>query len=192
MLKCPLQENKVLKKKPRGSFHFRSDGNVEAVKWNDNSVVTLLSNVDSVDPLGKTSRRVKGKGEAKVDYPYIVKSYNVGMGGVDLLDRALSDLRPSVHGRKWYWPLLVNALNIGLVYCWKLRNFLNEKQVTQKEFRRTIAFILVNGGKSVERQSIQDLAPAILFLWKLEYLVQDILGLVIRDEDVLYVLSSAE
>ena len=32
--------------------------------------------------------------------PFIVKAYNNPMGGVDLLDRALSDFRPRIMGKK--------------------------------------------------------------------------------------------
>ena len=38
------------------------------------------------------------------------------MGGVDLCDRALFYLRPVIHGEKWYWPLVINAINIAFVY----------------------------------------------------------------------------
>jgi len=43
-------------------------------------------------------------------------SIKSGMGGVDLMDKALSDFRPVIHGKKLYWPLVKNTLNIGFVY----------------------------------------------------------------------------
>ena len=27
-------------------------------------------------------------------------------------------IRPVIRGKKWYWPLVINALNIGFVYSW--------------------------------------------------------------------------
>ena len=40
IMKCPLVDVKKMNKNERGSFDFRSDGNIEIVRWNDNSVVT--------------------------------------------------------------------------------------------------------------------------------------------------------
>ena len=39
--KCTITSITEVKKKPRGSFDFRSHVNIEVVRWNDNSVVTL-------------------------------------------------------------------------------------------------------------------------------------------------------
>ena len=108
----------IMKKTPRGTYDFCSDKVIEAVRWNDNSVVTIASNVLGTEPVGRTLRRVKSKGQTWVQLPNIVKRYNEGMGGVDLMDRALSEFRPCIHSKKWYWPLVVNALNISVVYTW--------------------------------------------------------------------------
>jgi len=48
-----------MKKKERGSYDYRSDGQVACVRWNDNSVVTLASNHVVVKPLRTARRRVK-------------------------------------------------------------------------------------------------------------------------------------
>ena len=40
IMKCPLIDVKKMNKNERGSFDFRSDGNIEIVRWNDNSAVT--------------------------------------------------------------------------------------------------------------------------------------------------------
>ena len=48
----------------------------------------------------------------------MVSIYNSGIGGVDLNDRVLSQHQPKIRGKKWYWPLLVNAINLGMVFCW--------------------------------------------------------------------------
>ena len=42
--KCPLAEVSDMKKRERGSYDFRSTSNLEIVRWNDNSVVTIGSN----------------------------------------------------------------------------------------------------------------------------------------------------
>ena len=38
------------------------------------------------------------------------------MGGVDLLDCTLSELIPVIRGKKWYWPLIINTLDIASAY----------------------------------------------------------------------------
>ena len=57
IMKYPLVDVKKIKKKKRGeSFNFRSDGNMEIVKWNGNSVVTIGSNAYGVQPVGSARR----------------------------------------------------------------------------------------------------------------------------------------
>ena len=51
---------------------------------------------------------------------FIIAAYNRVMGGVALLDRAWSNLRPVICGKDWYWPLLINAINIAFLYSWRL------------------------------------------------------------------------
>ena len=116
IMKCPLVDVKKMKKNKRGSFDFRSDGNIEIVRWNDNSVVTIGSNAYGVQPIGSAKRWIKGKGKQNIQQPAVIAVYNREMGGVDLLDRTLSDLRPVIRGKKWYGPLVINAINIAFVY----------------------------------------------------------------------------
>lgn len=41
---CPLKTEKDMKKTERSSFDYKSRGDVEMVRWNDNSIVTVCSN----------------------------------------------------------------------------------------------------------------------------------------------------
>ena len=43
--------------------------------------------------------------------------------------------------KKWYWLLLVNATNLGMVFCWRVYQ-LSNKNITQKDYIRTIVHIL--------------------------------------------------
>ena len=79
-----------------------------------------------------------------LDQPAIIKGYNESMGGVDLVDRALSDLRPQIQGKKWYWALLINAINLLFVFSWRLYEIANNEKMEQREFRREIVNILLN------------------------------------------------
>ena len=56
IMKCPLFDVKKMKKNERKSVSFRSDGNIEIVRWNDNSVVTIGSNAYGVQPIGSAKR----------------------------------------------------------------------------------------------------------------------------------------
>ena len=40
------------------------------------------------------------------------------MGEVDVMDRLLGSWRPIIRGKKWYWLLIINAINVSLhVHC---------------------------------------------------------------------------
>ena len=88
--------------KKRESYNFRSTSNLEIVQWNNNSVFTIGSNAYGVELVRNAKRWIRGKGRGNITQPAVVAAYNCAMGGVDLLDRTLSDLRPVIRGKKWY------------------------------------------------------------------------------------------
>ena len=49
-----------------------------------------------------------------------MESYNKYMGGVDLLDRFLSEYRPRLRNKKWWWCIFANFLNMSVVTAWRL------------------------------------------------------------------------
>ena len=53
---CPIKDIKVIGKEDRGSYDYRYDlaNKLIVVRWNDNSVVTLASNCQPVNPVGTT------------------------------------------------------------------------------------------------------------------------------------------
>lgn len=105
-------DNKALEKQGRGAFDYRSDGKIFIVKWNNNAIVHVASNHQTHEAVLSTKRRVK-KNALNVPQPFLVKKYNQGMGGVDLFDRLLGAYRPTILGKKWWWPLFLNALNMS-------------------------------------------------------------------------------
>ena len=48
IMNCLLVDVKKMRQNERGSLDFRSDGNIEIVRWNDNPVVTIGSNAYDV------------------------------------------------------------------------------------------------------------------------------------------------
>ena len=105
--------------------------------------MTIGSNAVSVEPVKLVKRWKRGKGSVNMEQPHAIKAYNQGMGGVDLVDRALSDLRPNFNGKKWYWSLVINALNLGFVHCWRLHQLCTNSRGDQKSFRRAILNVLL-------------------------------------------------
>ena len=69
------------------------------------------------------------------------------MVGVDLLDRALSDLRPMICGKKRYWPLVINAINIAFAYSWRLYCIVSGETIPQKDFGRHIVEVMIKQSK---------------------------------------------
>jgi DNA excision repair protein ERCC-6 len=141
-----LLADKALTAKGRGEYDFRCDGKVFIVKWNDSAVVHVASNHLTHEPLGSAKRRVKLK-TVNVPQPFLVKRYNEGMGGVDLMDRLLGAYRPSIRGKKWWWPLFLHAVNMSVVAAWRLYCNLHpdNKGPSHLDFRRTITLCLLKG-----------------------------------------------
>ena len=152
-----MSSNAELKKKGRGSFEYRSDGTVYICKWNDNAIVGSASNYETHEPLHKCKRRVKSV-RLKINQLHLISSYNKGMGGVDLMDRLLAAYRPSIRGKKWYWPLFTNLINITVVASWRAYNAVADKKKDHLEYRREIALSLMMS-ETVDKQSVTR-APA--------------------------------
>ena len=100
---------------------------INLVGWNDNNVVTLCSNALGLESIGQ-AKLWKGL-FVNIDQPCVIKQYNDCMGGVDLVDRALSDYRPEIHGKKWYRSLFVNAIILLCVFTWCIHEISNDKEV---------------------------------------------------------------
>ncbi|KAL1237613.1 Chimeric ERCC6-PGBD3 protein [Trichinella spiralis] len=84
-----LTSNKELMKLRRGSFDYACDGKMYILKQ-------------------RVACQRKG-----VKQPHLIQAYNSGMGGVDLLDSLVAVYRPTIRGKKWYWPLFANAICLG-------------------------------------------------------------------------------
>ena len=61
IMNCLLVDVKKMRQNERGSLDFRSDGNIEIVRWNDNPVVTIGSNAYDVQAIGSGKRWIKRK-----------------------------------------------------------------------------------------------------------------------------------
>ena len=61
-------------------------------------------------------KRLECKHNATTTYKEVQSRF--GMGGVDVIDRLLGSYRPIIRDKKWYWPLIINAINISVVAAW--------------------------------------------------------------------------
>ena len=75
------------KQMKKGDCEFFLSGNTMACKWMDNRSVLLLSSaLEGLNDILSVQKREKGsKTKSFVPCPKIVKLYNIGMGGVDLM-----------------------------------------------------------------------------------------------------------
>lgn len=140
-LKCPLSSSSIMKKAKRGEFEYRLDKDTGIVicRWNDNSVVTIASNFATVFPINNVKRySQKEKKHINIDQPNLIKSYNTYMGGVDRGDQNISLYRVSIRGKKWYFPLFAQCLDMSIQNAWQLHRSQGGK-LDQLEFRRAIA-----------------------------------------------------
>ena len=72
----------------KGEINRRKSQDLRLVKWMDTKGVVLLSTIDSCVPTVNVKRRVKGQKEkVTVACPVIVKAYNQGMKGTDVVDQ---------------------------------------------------------------------------------------------------------
>ncbi|GBM22879.1 hypothetical protein AVEN_202144-1 [Araneus ventricosus] len=95
-------EPDALKQRGTSDALFNKANKMAAVRWNDNRVVSLLSNfeVTTTKVHSKVQRRVEG-GRMDVDVPLCVTSYNKYKNGVDLFDCHMENYFTSIQGKKW-------------------------------------------------------------------------------------------
>ena len=98
-----LTDPKEMKKSIRGHFDDRLDinSNIVLVRWDDNSIVTMASNCNGVDPIGKVKCWSTAQKRAiEIPQPRHFAAYNRGMGGTDRMDHNISTYRINIHTKK--------------------------------------------------------------------------------------------
>ncbi|KAF2890591.1 hypothetical protein ILUMI_15582 [Ignelater luminosus] len=96
---CNLPNDQYYKKTERGSYNHKIDeaNNILAVRWKDNSIVTLLSNEYRIKPLQSAARYfAKEKKKVYIPQPNVVSMYNKYMGGVNQFDNNIATYRISM------------------------------------------------------------------------------------------------
>ncbi len=129
---CPLENEKELKRRGRGSYDEYTDmnSNVTVIRWLDNRVVTLAStHLDSMPT--DTVRRWDSKTKKHIDVsrPHAIAMYNAHMGGIDLNDMLQSMYQNQRKSRKWYMRILYYLTWIAITNSWLIyRTYLNERE----------------------------------------------------------------
>ena len=120
MEKCPLKEANQLKKECRGTFDHRLDrkSGMLAHRWNDNNVVTMLSNCFGVEPLTQARRRsAADKKHVQIPMPNMVAQYNSFMGGTDRMDQNVAKFRISIRIKNGGGPCMNSTVTEALFQC---------------------------------------------------------------------------
>ena len=138
-----LMTSKDMKKKERGYYASACDGRICIVKCMDNSTVCIASNCLSHEPTHVVRRYVKPNPNLSVVQPHIIHQYNIGMGGVDVMDRLMSSYRPMLRGKKWWWPLFLNVISLCVVAAWKVYHNLHGADMDHLSFRRDTVMCLM-------------------------------------------------
>lgn len=96
-----LLASKQLQKEVRGTYVCKSTSeDILLCKWNDNNVVAISSNANSINPVQKVQRYSKQqKCRINIDQPYLIKTYNENMGGVNRCNQNISLYRTSIRGK---------------------------------------------------------------------------------------------
>lgn len=111
--------------------------------WNDNSAVTVASNIYSVEPAQNVSRWSKKEKKIKtMKQPLLINKYNKYMGGVDRADQNISLYRCSIRGKKWYSPLILHCIDLVDQNAWQLHCY-NGGKLDHLAFRRRVAVNLL-------------------------------------------------
>ena len=140
--KCPLADEKTLKSEGRGSkdCKFDATNKITVVKWLDNRPVIIGANFD-VDECNKTVQRWSKKcGRITLHVPPVIQTYNMGMGGVDLMDSYVNSYRISVTSKKWYWFLFTALADITVSNAWIIFRKLNSEKMDLLTFKSNIAW----------------------------------------------------
>ena len=177
--KAPLQD---LKKSERSSFYSvtASKSEITLVRWNDNSQVTLISNMtkDKVFDVGSCKRwKQSERKQIRVPQLNTVKLYNKNIGGVDLFDKLRCHHRIKIRLRKCYWPLFRFCLNGSRINLWLLYRHVDSKMSLLEFTKQVVIAMLASSNMEKRRGVAQKTKKQILNVRKLDgkgYLVDKI------------------
>ena len=146
LAKCPIIEDKILKKEKRGSFSYCNTENCILLKWHDNNIVTIASNCHGILPIRKVDRIgtvQKKRMKLQIECPSVIQMYNKYMGGVDRFDENVASMRVGLRGKKWWFPLFAFGIDAACQNAWIVMKTSNKK-LTYCDFRRNIVQVYLS------------------------------------------------
>ncbi len=152
----PFGSKKELMKKPKGFCQSATDkkSGLFICTWNDNSIVSVLSNKYGTEPLKQANRRGK-----PVQVPYCVTQYNAGMLGVDLADWKTQKYRITIRSTKWYFSLFSHCIDVAVVNSHIIYNMMQEQKnkIDLLKFRTlvTTTLLRLDTGSKPQRQGVK-------------------------------------
>ncbi|XP_036928329.1 piggyBac transposable element-derived protein 3-like [Acanthopagrus latus] len=122
----PFTAPQTFKRTPRRGAEHLVEGERLIISWNDNSVVTVVSNMERKFTETEAKRWNKQKRSMdKVRQPKCIQDYSTQRGGVDLHDQCVSRYRVNIRSKKWWWPC----------FSWALSSAIGKQLVLLQSFR---------------------------------------------------------
>ncbi len=102
----PFTPLNAFMKLPRGTSEVLCQGEKLLVRWKDNNIVTVATNMDEKHTETSVKRWNRHRcGFDNVQQPKCISRYNEHIGGVDLHDQQVSRYHISIRSKKWWWPI---------------------------------------------------------------------------------------
>lgn len=120
---CPVKPTHEMSKTARGTFDqsFDVTNGLVVVRWNDNNIVNVVSNVHGIEPIQTASRWSRTeRARIRIPQPFAIRHYNQTMGGVDRMDQNIAKYRISIRSKKWWWPVFAYCIDLSVQQVWHL------------------------------------------------------------------------
>lgn len=86
------------------------------------------------------------------------------MGGVDLLDQGVNNYRIGIRGKRWWWVLFTEMLNIAAVNAWRIYEVTGDSTLGLLAFRIiTRHYLRLGGPNSTVRRAPASVAVDVVF-----------------------------
>ena len=136
-----MLEMPVDRKMKRGDFEYLYSDEVASCKWLDRSLVTMLvSNVEGMAAKSTVPHRQKGSAsKIEVPCPDIIKIYNKGMGGIDLIDHRSAadpfDRKPTI---RFYLRIVLDLIDVVFANSHIVYNMMHSNDLTLSDFKTIV------------------------------------------------------
>ena len=138
------------------------DKPVLVTHWYDRKLVTVASTLYPANPTDNVERWNSSQNKkVTVERPYVVKMYNKGMGGVDLVDQYVASYKNDLKSMKWYKKFFYFFLDLSIANAYACYKVEDENKLDFVSFKLEIAEQLLTGESTEELDELVfDIAPA--------------------------------